>query len=95
MNIRLHQNATTTPARRAYIQSSPLSVAALAAALSVSEDPMRRWQGRDTVADRSPTAHRWQTTLTPAQAAVGRARRETRWLPRDELLVVTREVINE
>ena len=56
---------------------------------------MRRGQGRDTVADRSPTAHRWQTTLTPAQAAVGRARRETRWLPRDELLVVTREVINE
>lgn len=27
MNIRLHKNATTTPARRAYIQSSPLSVA--------------------------------------------------------------------
>ncbi len=95
MNLRWHQNATTTPARRAYIQSSPLSVAALAAALSVSEDTMRRWKGRDTVADRSHTAHRLQTTLTPAQAAVVLALRETLWLPLDDLLVVTREFINE
>ncbi len=70
MNIRLHKNATTTPARRAYIQSSPLSVAALAAELGVSEDTIRRWKYRDTVEDRSHTAHRLQTTLTPAQEAV-------------------------
>ena len=95
MNIRLHQNATTTPARRAYIQSSPWSVAALAAELSVSEDTIRRWKGRDTVADRSHTAHRLQTTLTPAQEAVVLALRETLWLPLDDLLVVTREFINE
>ena len=38
MNIRLHKNATTTPARRRYIQTSPLSVAKLAAELGVSED---------------------------------------------------------
>ena len=95
MNIRLHKNATTTPARRAYIQSSPLSVAALAAELSVSEDTIRRWKGRDTVTDRSHTAHRLQTTLTPAQEAVVLALRETLWLPLDDLLVVTREFINE
>lgn len=95
MNIRLHKNATTTPARRAYIQSSPLSVAALAAELSVSEDTIRRWKGRDTVTDRSHTAHRLQTTLTPAQEVVVLALRETLWLPLDDLLVVTREFINE
>ncbi|WP_424894831.1 hypothetical protein [Tepidimonas sp. HKU79] len=43
MIIRLHKNATTTPATRAYIQSSSLSVAALAAELGVSEDTIRRW----------------------------------------------------
>lgn len=95
MNIRLHKNATTTPARRAYIQSSPLSVAALAVELGVSEDTIRRWKKRDTVEDRPHTAHRLQTTLTPAQEAVVLALRETLWLPLDDLLVVSREFINE
>jgi transposase InsO family protein len=95
MNIRLHKNATTTPARRAYIQSSPLSVAALAIEQGVSEDTIRRWKGRDTVEDRSHTAHRLQTTLTPAQEAVVIALRKTLWLPLDDLLAVTHEFINE
>jgi transposase InsO family protein len=95
MNIRLHKNATTTPARRAYIQSSPLSVAALAAELNVSEDTIRRWKGRDSVEDRSHTAHRLQTTLTPEQEAVVIALRQTLRLPLDDLLVVTREFLNE
>lgn len=95
MNIRLHKNATTTPARRAYIQSSPLSVAALAVELGVSEDTIRRWKGRDTVEDRSPTALHLQTTLTPAQESVVLALRRTLWLTLDDLLVVTREFINE
>jgi len=38
MDIRLHKNATTTPARRFHIQSLPLSVAKLAAKLGVLED---------------------------------------------------------
>ncbi len=95
MNIRLHKNATTTPARRAYIQSSPLSVAMLAAELGVTEDTIRRWKDRDSVEDRSHTAHRLQTTLTPAQEAVVVALRRTLWLPLDDLLVVTREFLNE
>ena len=95
MNIRLHKNATTTPTRRAYIQSSPLSVAALAAELSVTEDTIRRWKGRDSVEDRSHTAHRLQTTLTPAQETVVIALRQTLRLSLDDLLVVTREFINE
>ncbi len=95
MNIRLHKNATTTPARRAYIQTSSLSVAALAIELGVTADTIRRWKGRDSVEDRSHTAHRLQTTLTPAQEAVVVALRKTLWLPLDDLLVITREFIHE
>ena len=63
MNIRLHKNATTTPARRRYIQTSPLSVVRLAAKLGVSEDTIRRWRGRDCVEDCPHTAHRLQTMV--------------------------------
>ena len=94
MMIRLHKNATTTPAIRAYIQASPLSVAALADELGVSEDTIRRWKGRDSVEDRSHTAHRLQTTLTPAQELVVVELRKTLRLPLDDLLVVTREFIH-
>jgi uncharacterized protein YjcR len=52
MMVRLHKNAATTPAKRAYIQSSPKSVAALVKELGVSEDTIRRWKQRDTVEDR-------------------------------------------
>mgnify|MGYP001765299097 CR=1 FL=1 len=95
MNIRLHKNATTTPARRAYIQSSTLSVAALAQELAVSEDTIRRWKRRSTVEDRSHTAHRLNTTLSPEQEAIVLALRKTLRLPLDDLLVVTREFIHE
>ncbi|WP_424859328.1 IS481 family transposase [Tepidimonas sp. HKU77] len=94
MIIRLHKNATTTPATRAYIQSSSLSVAALAAELGVSEDTIRRWKRRDFVEDRPHTAHRLQTTLTPAQELLVVELRKTLQLPLDDLLVVTREFIN-
>jgi transposase InsO family protein len=95
MNIHLHKNATTTPARRAYIQSSPLSVAALAKELAVSEDTIRRWKARDTVEDRSHAPHRLQTTLSPDQEAVVVALRKTLWLPLDDLLAVTHEFLSE
>jgi transposase InsO family protein len=95
MNIRLHKNATTTPTRRAYIQGSPLGVTALAAELGVTQDTIRRWKGRDSVQDRPHTAHRLQTTLTPAQETVVLALRKTLWLPLDDLLAVSREFIDE
>ena len=93
MNIRLHKNATTTPARRAYIQSSSASVAQLARELGVSEDTIRRWRGRESVEDRSHSAQRLQTTLSPGQEAVVVALRQTLGLPLDDLLVVTREFV--
>jgi len=95
MNIRLHKNATTTPARRFHIQSLPLSVAKLSAKLGVLEDTIRRWRGCDSVEDRPHTDHRLQTTLTPAQEAVVIAVRKTLWLPLDDLLVVVRKFIHE
>ncbi len=95
MNIQLHKNATTTPHRRACIQSSPLPISALAVELGVSKDTIRRWKRRNTVEDYSHTALHLQTTLTPAQEVVVTALRTTLWLPLDDLLVVTKEFINE
>jgi transposase InsO family protein len=45
--------------------------------------------------DRSHTAHRLQTTLTPAQEAVAVELRRTLRLPLDDLLVVVREFLND
>jgi hypothetical protein len=67
MMVRLHKNATTTPATRRYIQSSNLPVRRLARELGVSEDTIRRWKKRTDVEDRPHTAHRLQTNLTPFQ----------------------------
>lgn len=94
MMIRLHKNATTTPAIRAYIQASPLPVAVLADKLGVTQDTIRRWKGRDSVEDGSHTAHRLQTTLSPAQELLVVELRKTLLLPLDDLLVVTREFIH-
>lgn len=94
MNIRLHKNATTTPARRAYIQSTDKSVRELAQELGVSEDTIRRWKKRDTVDDRSHTAHRLQTTLNREQEALVLVLRRTLGLTLDDLVTVTREFIH-
>ncbi len=94
MNIHLHANATTTPKTRQYIQVSHQSVTHLADELGVSEDTIRRWKGRDGVADGSHTPHRLQTTLTPAQELVVVELRKTLLLPLDDLLAVTHEFIH-
>ena len=94
MNIRLHANAITTPKIRQYIQASHQPVPQLADELGVSEDTIRRWRGRDGVADGSHTPHRLQTTLTPAQEAVVVELRKTLLLPLDDLLAVPHEFIH-
>jgi transposase-like protein len=94
MNIHLHKNATTTPARRAYIQSSKASVRELALELGVTEDTIRRWKTRSSVEDRSHTPHRLQTTLSEAQETIVVELRKTLRLGLDDLLVVTREFIH-
>jgi hypothetical protein len=53
-----------------------------------------KWRHRDSVQDRSHTAHRLQTTLTSAQEAVAVALRKTLLVSLDDLLAVVREFLN-
>ncbi len=50
---------------------------------------------REETADRSHRPHRLRTTRSPAQEAVVVARRQSLLLPREDLLAVTREFLNE
>lgn len=67
MMIALHKQARTTPAVRAEIAASSESAHTLACRYGVTEATVYKWKSRETVQDRSHTAHRLQTTLTPAQ----------------------------
>ena len=93
MMIALHKQARTTPAVRAEIAASSESAASLAARFGVTEPTIYKWKSRDSVHDRSHTAHRLQTTLTPAQEAVVVELRRTLLLPLDDLLAITREFL--
>ena len=95
MLIALHKQARTTPAVRAEIAASSEPVAVLARRFNVTEMTIRKWKSRESVYDRPHTAHRLQTTLTPAQEAVAVELRRTLRLPLDDLLVVVREFLNE
>ncbi len=94
MNIALHKNARTTPAIRAEIAArSDLSARQLSQRYGVTQATIYKWKARDSTADRSHTAHRLQTTLTPAQEAVAMELRRTLLLPLDDLLTVVREFL--
>jgi transposase-like protein len=95
MIIALHKNARTTPAIRAEIAASKDSVAVLAARYGVGQRTIRRWRAREVFTDASHTAHRLQTTLTPAQEAVVVELRKCLLLPLDDLLAVCREFLCE
>ena len=81
MLIALHKQARTTPAVRAEIAASSEPVAVLARRFNVTEMTIRKWKSRESVYDRPHTAHRLQTTLTPAQEAVAVELRRTLRLP--------------
>lgn len=93
MMIALHKNARTTPAIRAEIATSSASAAILAQRFGVTEATVYKWKKRTSFQDCSHTAHRLQTTLTPAQERVVVELRRTLLLPLDDLLAVTREFI--
>ena len=68
MQIRLHKNATTTPAQREFIQKNPhLSTACLAEKTGVSKTTVRRWRNRSNVYDRPHTPKRIKTAITPVE----------------------------
>jgi len=94
MLISLHKQATTTPKIRAAIQASTDAAWIVAERYGIAEQTVWTWRNRDHVHDRSHTAHRLQTTLTPAQEAVAVALRTTLLLPLDDLLSVVREFLN-
>jgi transposase InsO family protein len=94
MLIHLHKQATTTPKVRAAIQASDEPASVLAERFGTTEQTIYKWRHRDSVLDRSHTAHRLQTTLTPAQEAVAVALRKTLLVSLDDLLAVVREFLN-
>ncbi|CAM5532898.1 IS481 family transposase ISAisp3 [Stutzerimonas stutzeri] len=93
MLIALHKNARTTPAVRAEIAASSEPASVLAQRFGISEQTVYKWKKRSVFGDRSHTAHRLQTVLTPAQETVVVHLRRTLLLPLDDLLAVTREFI--
>lgn len=94
MIVKLHKQARTTPAIRAEIRHASGTLAELAAHYNVTVDTIRKWKSRDSVEDRSHTAHHLQTTLTPAQEAVTVELRKLLRLGLDDLLVVVREFLH-
>lgn len=94
MQIALHKNARTTPAIRAEIAASSDTAASLARQYGITEQTVYKWKKRDSVQDRSHTAHRLQTQLTPAQEIVVVHLRRALLLPLDDLLAVTHEFIS-
>lgn len=93
MIVSLHKNARTTPKIRAEIAASSESARVLAERYGISEGTVYKWKHRDNTADRSHTARRLQTQLTPAQEAVVVYLRRALLLPLDDLLAVTREFL--
>jgi len=94
MLISLHKQATTTPKIRAAIQASGEPAWIVAERYGISEQTVWKWRKRESVYDCSHTAHRLQTTLTPAQEAVAVALRRTLHVSLDDLLAVVREFLN-
>ena len=70
MLIGLHKNARTTPAVRAEIAASSETASVLAQRYGITEQTVYKWKKRFDFEDRSHTAHRLQTVLTPAQETV-------------------------
>ncbi len=94
MLISLHRQATATPKIRAGIQASKEPAWIVAERCGICEQTVWKWRKRDSLQDRSHTAHRLQTTLTLAQEAVAVSLRRTLPAPLDDLLAVVREFPN-
>ncbi len=94
MLIALHKNARTTPAVRGEIAASDETASVLAQRYGITEQTVYKWKKRSAFGDRSHTAHRLQTVLTPAQEMIVVHLRRSLLLPLDDLLAVTREFLS-
>ena len=95
MNVKLHKNATTTPAVRAVIQTSVDPVAALARRYGVSETTIRRWRKRrGEVMDRSHARHNRGESTTPEAEALIAELRTTLALSLDDIVEVMRRCVD-
>jgi transposase InsO family protein len=94
MMVRLHKLATTTPAKRAYIQQSKATAGALVRELSVSYRTVARWRSRDSTADRSHRPHRIATKLTPEEERLAVELRQSLALSLDDTVEVLRRCVN-
>lgn len=93
MMVALHKNARTTPAVHREIAASTETASVLAARYGITEQTLYKWKQCQVFTDRSHTAHRLQTRLTPAQEQIAVELRKTLLLPLDDLLAVTREFL--
>jgi transposase len=94
MDIKLHANATTTPANRKLIQASADSVPELAERFGVNESTIRRWQGRTSVDDRSSRPHTLQTNMSVEEEALIVELRTTVRLSLDDIVEVMKRCID-
>src|SRR6218665_2743132 len=93
MSMALRKNARTTPAVRAEIAASSQTAIVLAQRYGITEQTVYKWKKREVFGDRSHTAHRLQTVLTPAEETVVVHVRRTLLLPLDVMQAVTREFL--
>ncbi len=91
----VHARARTTPRTRAEMQASEGTQRELSERFNVTVATVRKWRSRDQVQDLSHRPHRLSTTLTPGEEAVVVELRKTLMLPLDDLLVITREFVNQ
>jgi transposase len=94
VSSRIHPQARTTPNIRREIKDSGLSSREAARVFNVTRATAQKWLGRDDVQDRSHHAHTLQTTLSAAQETIVLALRQSRYLPLDDLLFITKQYIN-
>jgi transposase InsO family protein len=94
LHLKLHKNATTTPAVRKAIQESTDSVQELAERYHVNPTTIRRWKKRDTQQDRPHTPKRLNTKLTFAEEQLIIQLRTQLRLGGDDILEVLQRSVN-
>lgn len=92
----IHPEARTTPKIRAEIKASKgINQDVLARKYNVCRQTISKWQNRDEPTDKSHRPDHLQTTLSSVQEDIVAELRKTLFLPLDDLLVITKEFINE